>query len=85
MPNDNSIYFYKPNFPLTVVATVLYLWPTSILLYQICRYKTWYLACVPIAGVLEAAGYIARSVSVKNPSDVVGPIFMLHEAHCDDR
>jgi hypothetical protein len=71
-PNDDSIYFYNPDFSLTVVAAALYVVPTCILLYQTgFRHKTWYLICIPIAGVLEVAGYISRSVSVKNVSDVV--------------
>jgi hypothetical protein len=71
-PNNDSIYFYNPSFPLTIVAAALYLIPTTILLYLTCyRYKTWYLICVPIGSAMEVAGYIARATSVKNVSAVV--------------
>jgi hypothetical protein len=71
-----SIYFYHPNFPLTIVFAIFYLIPTVILVYQTClRCRSWYFLCVPVGGILEVAGYISRAVSVKNVTDVVGSLF----------
>jgi hypothetical protein len=71
-PDPNSIYFYSPSFPLTIVAAALYLIPTVILFYQrILRYKALYLLCVPIGAFMETVGYAIRAVSVRNVESVV--------------
>jgi hypothetical protein len=75
--DPNSIYFYNPSFPAAVLFTALYTVPTIYLSWQTCfRRKTFYLLCLPIAGLVEVAGYAARDYSVKHVEDVVSLHFV---------
>lgn len=68
----DSIYFYNPSVPATVLFTVLYVLPTIALAYLTCfRHRSWYLLALPIGALLEVGGYAARTYSVKNVDNVV--------------
>lgn len=70
--SDSSIYFYNPSLPAAILFTILYAIPTAILFWKTCfKYKTFYLLCLPIGGLVEVAGYAARSYSVTHVDDIV--------------
>lgn len=70
--HPGSIWLYNPNFPLAVVASVLYAIPMAILFYQtIFKYKSYYFIVVFFGALLEVAGYAIRAVSIKNYDTIV--------------
>jgi hypothetical protein len=73
--NSDSIYFYNPSLPASIIFTALYTILAAVLTYQtIFKFKAWYLLCLPAGALLEAVGYMVRDYSVKHTSDVVSAI-----------
>jgi len=74
--HPNTIWLYDANFPLAIVAAVLYAIPMVYIFYQTCfKYKSYYFIVVFFGALLEFAGYVIRAISIKNYTSIVSPSF----------
>jgi hypothetical protein len=71
--NDDSIWLYSASTALAIVTAVIYLIPTVVLFWQtVFKYTSWFFLCVLAGSLLEVGGYIARAVSSRMVTEIVG-------------
>jgi hypothetical protein len=72
--HPDSIWLYDPNFPLAIVATVLYAITMVVQFWQtVFKYKSYYFIVVFFGALLEVGGYAARVASIKDYTSIVSP------------
>jgi hypothetical protein len=70
--HPDSIWLYKPNFPLAIVFTIFYAIPMLVQFWQtVFKYKSYYFIVVFFGALLELGGYAARVASIKNEASIV--------------
>ena len=74
--HPGTIWLYEGNFPLAIVATVIYSIPMLYLFYLTTfKYKSAYFIVVTIGAGLEVTGYSNRAVSIKKYDKIVSLLF----------
>lgn len=69
---DQVVWMYPPSLALAILATILYGMIFLTLFYQtIIRYRAWFFTTVVIGAAVELAGYILRSYSAHNQTQLV--------------
>lgn len=59
-------YGYIPNTTLAIVAGVVYIALGAILLFHVCRMKTWWGLCLPIGAICSGIGFFFRRLAVSH-------------------
>jgi len=71
-----SIWMYDPSLALASLATALYAGVFAAIFYlTVIKYRAWFFTCVVFGAAVEVAGYATRIYSIKNPLEIVGPLF----------
>lgn len=69
-----SIWLYNPNLALSIVFSIIYLFPTVIQAYQsIYKHRSCYFTTVLFGAILEVAGYAVRAASCTQQWSIVRP------------
>ncbi|EIW79512.1 hypothetical protein CONPUDRAFT_166269 [Coniophora puteana RWD-64-598 SS2] len=71
------VYHYSPSKPTAIVAGVLYAIAASLIFVRLCRARSWWGLCLPIAAALMSIGFFLRIPMALNPNSL--GVFMIQD------
>lgn len=67
-----ELYHYDPSLPTAIAFALMFLATTSMHMFQMIKFRTWYWIPFVIGGCFEALGYLFRCISSRD-KEAVGP------------
>lgn len=72
MAENETVWMYDPSIALAIIGSVVYGIIFLAITYLTCiKYRAWYFTPAVVGAAIEVGGYICRSYSVKNQSEIV--------------
>lgn len=72
MADSDNVWLYEPNVPLAIIASIIYgILFLAIAYLTFIKFRAWWFTVVVIGAAIEVAGYVFRTYSAKNQTELV--------------